>query len=74
MIIIFVPIDVVYVSHMCVVLLSVSQHIFYCALLHCESFIHVHFIPLFVIHVRHLFVIHVRHPRFPLNEIKKYLT
>ena len=37
-----------------------------CMRLDCESLTCVGFIP--------LFVIHVWHPRFPLNEIKKYLA
>ena len=37
-----------------------------CALLNCESFIHVSFVC--------LYVIHVWHPCFPFNGIKKYLT
>ena len=38
----------------------------YCALLGCESLIHVDFLS--------FFVFHVWQPRFPLNGIKKYLN
>ena len=42
----------------------------YCALFNCEAFIHVDIVSLFVCK----YVTHMWHPRFPLNEIKKYLT